>query len=109
MAVSAGKLRDRIMVQARTQAPDAIGQMIDTWADFAPLWAWVKFQNGTEFNRADVPQASTNASIRIRYNASITTEMRILFGTKIFNIKAILPSEDKSSMDLAVDTGLNNG
>lgn len=37
----AGKLRDRITVQAMTETADELGQMIQAWADVGTFWAGV--------------------------------------------------------------------
>lgn len=109
MSLSAGKLKDRIVIQNKTSVRDSFGQPIDTWADFATLWAWLKFKNGSEFIAAGSEHAQTDASIRIRYRADISPAMRIVFGGDIYNIKAVLPSSDKDYIDLVAVKGLNNG
>lgn len=109
MTLEAGKLKDRITIQHKVSARDGIGQPIYTWTDLASVWAWVKFINGAEYNRADAEQAETTASIRIRWRTDLDTSMRVIFRAKHYNIKAILPSADLDYIDLAVSEGLNDG
>lgn len=109
MTLEAGKLTDRITIQHKTSVQDSFGQPIYTWTDLASVWAWVKFTNGLEYNSGGGEQAETNASMRIRWRTDLNTSMRVLFKTKTYNIKAVLPSSDRDYIDLAVNEGLNDG
>lgn len=109
MTLETGKLKDRVTIQSKIETRDDYGQPIKTWVDVAGVWAWVKFNNGTEYNTGGAQQAETSASIRIRWREDLDTSMRVLFKTKIYNIKAVLPSSDKDYVDLAVNEGLNDG
>jgi SPP1 family predicted phage head-tail adaptor len=108
MTLESGKLTDRITIQSFSSTRDSFGQPVETWADLVSLWAWVKYTNGQEFISAG-QQAETQASMRIRYRTDLTTSMRVSFNSKLFNIKAVLPSSERDYVDLVVSEGLNNG
>lgn len=105
----AGKLRDRITIQSKIDTRDDFGQPISTWSDLATVWAHVLFINGKEAISTNVDTASKSASMRIRYRTDIDTSMRIMFNGATYNIKAVLPAHGRDFIDLATDTGLNNG
>jgi len=103
------KLNDRVLIQHKTIVRDSFGQEIETWVDFAKLWANVRFMNGKEFNNANKENEFTNASVRIRFRLDITPKMRVVFRNEQYNIKAVLPDSNKIYVDLAVIGGVNDG
>lgn len=99
----ASKLTHYITVQQRQIVKDALGQSIETWVDFASMWANVKFQSGSEFNRANRESSEVVASVRVRYREDITTEMRVMFKGKVYNLYSQpLPDNFKEYVDFPV-------
>lgn len=97
----AGQLRDRITIQRKTGATDEWGTPVPQgWEDVAPVWADVRFQSGTETIRAGADVSIVRASARIRWRTGIDPGMRVLFGTQVFDIEAVLPSSDRKHVDL---------
>ena len=87
----AGKLNSRVTVQQLVTGQDAVGQPVQTWATFATLWANVRHNSGAESIKSDADMSSVRASIRVRYNTTITAAMRVLVGGTVYHIKAVLP------------------
>lgn len=87
----AGPLNTRIVVQRQSTTPDGIGQPVLTWTTFATLWADVKQNSGMSMVRVDADISIVRASIRIRYRNDITSAMRVLAGTTVYQIQAVLP------------------
>lgn len=54
-----------------------------TWAHVAPM-------NGREYAEAQKIRAETTYNIFTRYNPNVTADMKIMYGTKIFNIVSVL-------------------
>jgi SPP1 family predicted phage head-tail adaptor len=105
-----GQLRHRIVLQQLVAGQDAAGQPGLTWADFATVWADIRYASGSETVKADMPQGVKRASIRIRYLAGVLPAMRATFGGDVFDIKAVLPDPTgRVHLDLAVETGANQG
>ena len=102
-------LRDKVTIQQKVDTTDSFGQPVSAWADFATVWANVLFQNGKEAINSEIETASKNASMRIRWRTDIKTDMRIIFRSEIYNIKAVLPGQDRRHVDSVTNTGLNNG
>lgn len=87
----AGALNTRVTIEQLGDTQDAIGQPVQAWTTFATLWADVKFNSGVESIKAGAETSVIKASIRIRYNATITTDMRVVAGPYTFGINAVLP------------------
>lgn len=91
----AGQLSQRVTLQALMAGVDAIGQPTQAWADVSLLWANVRYLSGIESLKAGAQTATAKASIRIRYKTGLTTAMRVLHGTTVFQITAVLPDEQR--------------
>jgi len=84
-------MNDRITLQRRAAGKDALGQPIESWPDIATVWADVLFQSGAEVMRAGADTAIVKCSIRIRARADLDTGVRVLFQTKVYDVKSALP------------------
>ena len=105
-----GRLNKRITIQKLVDGQDAIGQPGQEWVDHKPLWASIKYLNGIQTIKANGEKNVAMASIRIRLRTDITPDMRVLYGTTIFSINAVLPDEEGDEyLDLACETGANEG
>ena len=108
-------LNDFIEIQKKVTPAlkDSFGQPIETWISHTKIFANILFSNGKSFNAelvaADQIIAPVLASIRIGWRLDITSEMRVLFRGKIYNISAPLPDSKRRYVDLAVSKGSNNG
>lgn len=102
--MDAGKLNRRVKIQQLAAGQDALGQPVQTWSDLATVWANIKFNSGSETIKATAESSTAKASIRVRYRADITAGMRVLHGTTVFNIVAVLPDEQsRQHVDLACE------
>ncbi len=88
----AGPLSTRVVIQQQSTTPDALGQPALTWTTYTTLWADVKHTSGIEAIKAGAEASIVRASIRIRYNAGITSAMRVTHGSTTYNIRAVLPA-----------------
>ena len=84
-----GKMRHRIKFQSLTLASDGQGGSVETWVDFAEVWAHVKPTTGKERIYAQRVEDIQDQTIIIRYLAGINTTMRIIFEGRILQIKDI--------------------
>lgn len=113
--VAAGRLNRRVTFQRKTLTTDDWGQPIESWADVATVWANVRTISGVgfvnnEFQAGGSEVSRTTASIRIRKRNDITHDMRVLVGSSIYDIRAVLPDEEGDEyMDLACSIGASEG
>lgn len=105
-----GLLRHLVVLQVLGSTQDALGQPVIAWTDFATVWGDVRFLNGLETVKADMPIGVVRASIRMRYLAGVVPNMRATYDGKVFDIKAVLPDPTgRHFIDLACESGANNG
>lgn len=80
-------MNDRVTLQKRVTAEDAIGRPVDDWSDVATVWSNVRFQSGAEVIRTNAELGVTKASIRIRKRTDVDVGMRVVFKTWTFELK----------------------
>ena len=90
--MNAGTLDQHLTLQRRAAAVDEIGQPLgESWSDVAFLWASVRHLKGLESIKAGMPVSQVKASIRIRHRAGLDAGMRVLHGTAVYQVDAVLP------------------
>lgn len=94
--MQAGKLKSRVKLVALQSGVDTIGQPVNVWTEQATVWAHIKHLSGSQAIKADADTSIVKASIRIRKRA-VDAGMRVLHGTQIYMVDAVLP--DESSLD----------
>lgn len=92
-----GQLREQIALQQNTPTVDAHGQPIASWATTATVYARLDPLSGREFIEGARRDADITHRITIRYRADITptTAWRILYGTRVFDIEAVLNLDER--------------
>lgn len=91
-----GKLRHLIIIEESIPSRDSFGAEVSEWIQFAKVWADVSPVSGREFASFKQINAEITTKITIRYIAGITTEMRILFGDRVFEIDSVINPEEKN-------------
>ncbi len=86
----AGTLRHRVALQTSTDSRDAIGGVSEAWATTYTLWAAVEPLRGREYFDAATVQSAVDTRIRIRYHADLDTKMRVLWGTRIYDVYSVI-------------------
>jgi len=111
--MEAGTLRHRIKIQrlvAGSPQQDATGAPDVAWSDWLPVSASVDPVTGKEPFLAQEHLSVVSHKVRIRYRSGITAAMRVLFGTRVFDIKAVLNwGERNRELLLLCEEGQNNG
>ena len=113
--VRAGELRRRIAVQRRDVGQDSTGQPVETWATLFMAWADIAPLNGKELMAASAVQSEVTHEISVRYRPELSdpktvAQYRVLYGTRVFNIKASLNQDERNRVViLQAAEGLNNG
>ena len=87
----AGKLaRRRITIQKLAGALDDLGTEVQTWTDVVSRWASIEPLTGRETFARQQQQAELSHLIRLHYVPDITAKMRVVCGTRTFDIQAVL-------------------
>lgn len=91
-----GLLRYRVERQAYSQAQDATtGEISKTWVTQDYPQASVEAVSGIEKWRAERVTADCDYLITIRYRAGVDTTQRVKWGTRYFEIKAVLDADGR--------------
>ena len=85
----AGKLNQRITVQAVQRVGDGGGGYEETWLDIAACWAEVLPLAGVERLTAAQQESATDYRVTIRWREGLTAEMRVLWRTHVLDVNAI--------------------
>lgn len=104
-----GRLKHRIEIQRKEEIQDPnSGSLSEKWITVGKSWAEIKGISGNEFIAANAQQSGITWRLIIRYR-KISQRERILYQDNIFNIKAVLPDNDRKMMVLMCETGVNDG
>lgn len=98
-----GKLNKRITIQQNATITDDEGTVIEGWQDFKKAWASIEplTLKYREFMSAQALNSEITIQIKIRYTKEITPKMRVLYGTRVFEIIAVInPNEANIELDL---------
>ena len=91
--ICAGQMRHRIVIERQTAAAvaddDIGGQPATPWSTYVTIWGAAAQASGTEGEQQD--RTSTVEVLRVvtRYRGDITTEMRIVFNGRPWNISRV--------------------
>lgn len=87
--MQAGQMDQQIVLQTLTTVRDPVyGQPVNSYTDFATVWAAVKFKNvgQPEPTIAGQQQSTLRALFRIRYLAGVLPTMRINHGGRFYQV-----------------------
>lgn len=113
MTLSAGSLIHRVSIQSLTPnspSQDPGGVPDEDWVtSFSPLAA-IEPLRGRELLAAQQISSEVTGTIKIRYRAdkTVTAKNRVLFGTRVYDIVAVInPEERNEELVLYVREGAN--
>lgn len=99
----AAEFNQSINIEQRTSSQDELGQPIESWSLVAAIRANIKHVSGLSAIRGDADVSTVKASIRIRYRTGIDAGMRVVCGSDIYDIRAILPNRAEGFADLVCE------
>jgi len=87
-----GAMRKQVVVQAEQPTADGAGGYALAWAAVATVWAEIKPVSGREILMAGQQQGRVTHKIIMRWRKdfALTTDMRLLCGARVFNIRSII-------------------
>ncbi|MFT3815442.1 MAG: phage head closure protein [Acidovorax sp.] len=92
--MQAGKLNKRVTIQQKGAATNSWGEPLpDAWEEVAKVWARILHQSGMASIKADAQTSVVKASVRVRYRTDLLAGMRVLHGTTVYLVRAVLPDE----------------
>jgi len=88
--VTIGSLRHRLRLQVPSDSDDLAGGQTRTWSDLATVWGSIRPLFGREGYRDDKFSGRITHEITLRYRSGVLPDMRLVMGTRIFEIHATL-------------------
>ncbi len=102
-----GVLRKRVTLQAESRTDDGAGGYALSWTDVATVWAEIAPLGGREAFAAHRLEARVTHRVRLRYREGITADMRLVMGSRVFNIRAVLNEGERNRwLDLLAEEGV---
>lgn len=86
----AGRLNERIELQARSVTRDAFGAEVQTWTTVHTVWAEAQPIAGREFVAMRQAQSDISIRFRLRYLDGINPQMRIRWREEIYIIQEVI-------------------
>lgn len=97
----AARLNKRITLQQRSIVKDAAGQEINDWSNVdaygdGKCWAEIKDISGKEFVSGTAEQSPVTTRITIRYRPSLSSALRVLYGSDVYDVLAVLGQDGRT-------------
>jgi SPP1 family predicted phage head-tail adaptor len=102
-----GTFKQRITIQNLSQTLDDTGASTTVWTDFATVWCKIVPKHGNEQLIAQRVDAVNIYDITIRFFPGVVEKMRVVYGSKTFQIKSVINIDELSEFMslLCIDTG----
>lgn len=86
--INPGEYRHIVFIQKKEKVKNNYGERVENWVDYLKSRVAIYPVSGKEFFAAETVNNETTHKINMRYvpNKSITPDMRIKFGERIFDI-----------------------
>lgn len=101
-----GRLRHRVNLQ-KFEVTDG-PYFEEEWIDVGKIWAEISSVSGAELVASGAELSSVTYKIIIRYRKDITAKNRIKYDGQIFDIKAVLPNNNRTMLTLLCEEGLEH-
>jgi SPP1 family predicted phage head-tail adaptor len=104
--VEAGEMRHRVTLQELAEVEDAYGQKIKSWGDRIRLWSSVRPLSGRDTVNAGQLFSTCSHAVVMRYNPGVVADpnFRLLFGSRVLNIVAVLNLSERGKKTVAFCT-----
>jgi SPP1 family predicted phage head-tail adaptor len=93
-----GKLRHRVSLQSPTATANDYGEKIAAWTTYATVWAEIKPLQGRELENAQQISEKCDYEVFIRYNTGVLSTHRVIYGSRTFEIQAVLNLEERNEI-----------
>lgn len=82
-------LRHKVHLEQKTSTSDGAGGTTSIWEEVGIIWASISKKNGVERTVSGQLAASSTHVFRCRWRSDVSADMRLRFGSRVFNIRAI--------------------
>jgi len=104
-----GSLNKLVSIEEYTETKDSFGAVTKTWTELSKAWANIVPLSGNEKYVSAEKHATATHQITIRYLAGVNPKMRVVYGTRVFEIVyAPNVGERNKMMQLIVEEEADN-
>jgi SPP1 family predicted phage head-tail adaptor len=105
----AGSLRHLVSIESYTETRDSFGGVSNTWAEFSKAYANIVPLSGKEKYVSAEKYATSTHQITIRYLDGVDPKMRVVYGTRMFEIVSVINTGERDKMmQLIVEEDVDN-
>jgi SPP1 family predicted phage head-tail adaptor len=90
-----GELRHRIIIQTCTYNRNVYGEAVPNWTTSDTRWGKVEDLSGRELYRAKQVNSEVDVKVTFRYNSALTAKNRLMYGTRVLEIAAVLDPDGR--------------
>lgn len=90
-----GSLRRRVTIERPVLTPVEGGEQTVNWIPVAHVFAEIRAMAGREDLAADALAGTVTHRVRMRYRPGVTADMRLTWGNRHFNIRAVLDPDER--------------
>lgn len=90
-------MKKRVTLQAPARVSDNQGGYTESFTSVATLWASIEPANGYEKFQAGQNETPITHKVLMRYDSRITTAKRLLYGSRVFEIKECLNIKEENA------------
>jgi SPP1 family predicted phage head-tail adaptor len=95
-----GGINRNVKIQSKSASVDSFGQPIDTWTDLIDCLATIESVSGREFIGGQAIQSEVTQIVTVKYRNWIKPNMRVLYGTRIFQVMYMIVNEENLDLKL---------
>jgi len=95
-----GGINRNVKIQSKSASVDSFGQPIDTWTDLIDCLATIESVSGREFIGGQAIQSEVTQIVTVKYRSWIKPNMRVLYGTRIFQVMYMIVNEENLDLKL---------
>jgi len=95
--MEAGRLRKRLAIQSASESQNAHGDTVFSWSTDDTVWGQIVPLSEKEVFAAKQVDVNATHRVIIRAYSGLTASMRILYGTRVFNIVGVKDIEEKGT------------
>ena len=86
----AGRLRHRVTLQTQSEERNSLGEVENTWEDWATVWGGVEPLRGRELMTDERNEAELTTRVIIRYRSGVVPSMRVVWGAHTYDIESVI-------------------
>jgi SPP1 family predicted phage head-tail adaptor len=98
--MNAGRHREVVTIQTRSEAQDGFGQPIDVWTDMQKLRADVEKLSGREQFLAKSVGSEITTRVTTRYFDGVEAAQRITWRDEVLDIESVVPDRLRTKLEI---------